>query len=88
MGRACVLLLQGRWGESLRLHAFAPLLLMALAVLGAGLLLRGHAREGLREAIRGLENRFRLSQVLLAGLIIYWLLRLMLDAAQWRMLVS
>ncbi|MEP6672641.1 MAG: DUF2752 domain-containing protein [Chthoniobacter sp.] len=88
LGRASVLLLRGEWRGALRLHAFAPVLLVALAVLGAGLVLRGRARERLRTAVRWLEEKAMLSAVLLSGALIYWLLRLLLDESQWQLLVS
>ncbi len=88
LGRACVLLLRGEWRESLRLHAYAPVLLFTLALLGVGLLLRGRARTALRESVAWLEGRAWLSTVLLGALPIYWLLRLVLDGPGWRLLVS
>ena len=88
LGRASVLLLQGHWHESLRLHAFAPVLVLTLAVLGAGLVLRGPARQRLREVVRWLEERAMLAVLLLGGLLAYWLGRLILDAPDWGMLVN
>ena len=88
LGRACVLLLRGQWRESLRLHAYAPVVLLALAVLGAGLVLRGRAKGTLRAGVKWTEERLRLSAILLAGLLIYWLLRFVLDGSQWRLVVG
>lgn len=88
LGRACVLLLHGEWRMALRLHAYAPVLLASLAVLGAGLVLRGRPKAVLREAISWMESRMWLSTVLLVGLIVYWLLRLVLDESHWQLLVS
>lgn len=87
LGRACVLLLRGNICESLRLHAYAPVLLGTLAILGAGLVLRGKGRGVLCAAVRWIEERTAVSVVLLVGLIVYWLLRFVLDASQWRLLV-
>ena len=72
----------------LGVHAFAPVLLLTLAVLSAGLVLRGKAKEGLCAAVQWLEARARLSEMLALGLMIYWLVRLVLDAPHWRMVVS
>ena len=87
LGRATVRLLHGDWRQALRLHAFAPFLLCALVVLAVGLVLKGSAKEKWRRAVRALEERARLSQVLLVGLVVYWLLRFVLDASQWQMVV-
>lgn len=88
LGRACVLLLEGRWRESLWVHAFAPVLLFTLIVLGAGLVLRGEAKEALRAGVLWLEQRLLLAVLLLAGLLIYWLLRLMLDGRHLQLLLT
>jgi hypothetical protein len=88
LGRACVLLLHGEWRESLRLHAFAPVLLLALALLAAGLVLRGRSGTRLRVAVRWLEERARLAAILLGGLLVYWFFRLVLDAPHWQLVVG
>ncbi len=88
LGRACALLLRGEWQQSLRMHVFAPVLLLALGVLGAGLLLRGRTREALRNRVVWMEERLRVSVLLLWGLIVYWVLRLMLDAPGWSLIVN
>jgi hypothetical protein len=82
-----VLLLRGQFGESLRMHAYAPVLLVTLVVLGAGLVVRGKGRKVLCAAIRGIEERTAVSVVLLVGLPVYWLLRFVLDASQWHLVV-
>jgi hypothetical protein len=83
-----VLLLHGQWKESLRLHAFAPILLLVLALLAAGLVLHGEAKAVLIQGVRWTEDRLRLPAVLLGGLLVYWLLRFVLDASQWQLVVS
>ena len=88
LGRACVLLLHGDWLPALRLHAFAPLLFLMLAVLGAGLLLRGRAFEVLRARVQWIEERTLLVPALLGALLVYWALRFALDGPGFRPLVS
>ena len=88
LGRACVLLLKGHWQDALRIHAFAPVLLVVLAVLAAGLALRGRPKTALCRAISRLEAGTRLDVVLLTGLMVYWFLRLVLDESHLQMLVS
>jgi hypothetical protein len=88
LGRACALLLRGEWTESIRVHAFAPVLLFALAVLGAGFILRGRAKRTLHTVVTRMEDRANLGGILLGALIIYWFSRLMLDGAHFRLLVA
>lgn len=88
LGRACALLLRGDWRESLRAHAYAPVLLLTLAVLGIGLFLRGRARLALRRGVAWTEERLYLSTFLLWGLVVYWVLRLVLDGAGWKLVAS
>ena len=80
LGRACVLLLRGEWRSALRLHAFAPFLLLTLLVLGAGFILRGPTREAWRRIVRGVEEEDSIVPILLVLLLIYWALRFLLDA--------
>ena len=87
LGRACVLLVRGHWKESLRVHAYGPILLLTLAVLGAGLVLRGRAKAALRAGVKWTEERLWLSAILLWGLLLYWFLRFMLDSSQWQLVV-
>lgn len=88
LGRACVLLVRGEWLPALRLHAFAPLLFLTLAVLGAGLVLRGRALEVFRAAVQWIEERTPVVPALLGALLFYWALRFALDAPGFRSLVS
>jgi hypothetical protein len=88
LGRACVLLLHGQWRESLRMHAYAPILLLALSLLAAGLVLQGRAKAALQAGVRWTEERLRLATLLLWGLVGYWLLRFLLDGSHWRLVVS
>ncbi len=75
--RAIVALLSGDWSTALTFHAFAPLLLLALALLAAAVLLPDRPRRWLIGWIERVENRTGLTAVLLVGLILYWLARLL-----------
>jgi hypothetical protein len=88
LGRASGLLLHGDWLPALRLHVFAPLLLLTLAVLGAGLLLRGRAFEVLHARVQWVEERTPLVPALFGALLMYWALRFALDGPGFRALVS
>ena len=87
LGRACVLLVEGDWRAALQMHAFAPLLLLTLGLLGAGLLLRGGPRVVLLTTVQWLEERTRLVPFLLVALLFYWVFRFALDAPGFRALV-
>jgi hypothetical protein len=87
LGRACVLLLGGKWSAALLMHAFAPLLIVTLGLLGTGLLLRGRARSVLLAGVQWIEDRTRLVPALLVALFFYWALRFTLDAPGFRALV-
>lgn len=88
LGRACVLLVRGEWLPALRLHAFAPVLIVTLAVLGAGLLLHGRAYEVFHAWVQRIEELTPLVPVLLVALLSYWALRFALDASGFRELVG
>jgi hypothetical protein len=76
--RATAALLHGDWQTSLKLHAFAPLFVLALAlILVAGLLPEGPRRR-LVSCIETFEHRTGITAVLLACLMFYWLIRLLL----------
>jgi len=69
------------------MHTFAPLLILTLGLLGAGLLLRGRARSALLAGVQWIEDRTRLVPVLLVALLFYWVWRFTLDAPGFRALV-
>jgi hypothetical protein len=75
--RACLALLRGRWGESLAVHAFAPVLLLALAAFAAAALLPRPQREAFAAAAERWERRTRASALVLAALLLYWSARLL-----------
>lgn len=81
LSRAAMALLRGEWKLSLTLHAFAPILLAALALIGmAGLLPQPH-RQKLICAIEKFEMQTGLSVLLSVGLIAYWVARLLFPAS-------
>jgi hypothetical protein len=86
LGRAVVLLLHGEVAASFRLHAFAVVLLAALALLGAGIF-PGRPGEVVRAAVRRWEQRVPLAPAALYGLLLYWAARFVLDPTGFRTLV-
>ncbi len=79
--RAVMLLLRGDFYGALKMHAYAPLLLIALILLfGAAVLPREYSQR-LTKLVARLESRTALGATLLALLPIYWIVRLILHAA-------
>ena len=79
--RAVLALLHGEWKKSLTLHAFAPILLAALALIGIASFLPQQQRQRFADTVENIEKRTRLSAVLLIGLVAYWLVRLLFPAS-------
>lgn len=79
LGRACAQLGEGNWGDALRLHAFAPVLVLTLLLLAVGLALPGRHRTAFLAWVRRFEDRTRITPILAGALIFYWVLRLALD---------
>ncbi|HET8674323.1 MAG TPA: DUF2752 domain-containing protein [Blastocatellia bacterium] len=78
LSRAVTALARGDWPASLNLHAFAPLFVIAFALIGAAALLPGRQRRSLLTKIEAAERRTGLTAILLIAFMIYWLLRLLL----------
>lgn len=79
--RAVLALLHGEWQKSLTLHAFAPILLAALALIGIASFLPQQRRHRFADTVEKVEKKTMLSVVLLIGLVIYWLVRLLYPAS-------
>jgi Protein of unknown function (DUF2752) len=75
LSRAALELLRGEWRASLSHHAFAPLLLVALGLIGTASLLPEALRLSLAGAVERLERRTGLTAVLLVALVLYWIAR-------------
>jgi hypothetical protein len=75
--RATMQLLHGDLGLSLQTHAFAPVLVLALVFMTAGLFLPKRNRELLIAAIKKAETRYGLTAYLAVVFMLYWVVRLM-----------
>ena len=77
LSRATVALLQGDWRTALAVHAYAPLLLLALLLFVCVSLLPVRPRAALVAGVAAFERRTGLAAVLIVGLVVYWLARLL-----------
>jgi uncharacterized protein DUF2752 len=75
--RACMLLLRGEVQASIRFHAFAPIFLVLIAILITSTLLPKSVSGPLIDKAENLERQTGLTIIIFAGLILYWLMRLL-----------
>jgi hypothetical protein len=75
--RATAALLRGDIPASLRAHAFAPLVVLALLFTGLALLLPEGSRRALVGRAESFERRTGATAAALVVLLIYWLVRLL-----------
>jgi hypothetical protein len=76
--RATVLLFQGDWRQSIAFHAFAPVLVIALLLVAGTAILPQRPRERIVAIAESIECSTGISNLLLIGLIVYWLARLLI----------
>ena len=77
LSRATMFLFEGHLREAVTLHAFAPVLAVALAIITICTLAPQRRIERLVTGTETLERYTGLSIFLLGGLIVYWLARLL-----------
>src|SRR6185295_18653888 len=75
LGRACVALLRGDFQEMLRLHAFAPLAVVGLALAALVAVLPTSRVARISDAVSRVVPTKRLSVAVGAALVIYWIVR-------------
>lgn len=75
--RAVIELIHGDWHAALTIHAFAPLLLLALLLTGLSVLLPARYKLPLVSLVEMIERRTGATAIGLIGLIGYWLVRLL-----------
>jgi hypothetical protein len=75
--RATLALLGGEFAAALRLHAFAPVLLLGLAAVAAAAVLPAARREAMASAVARFERRTKAAYVLLGAMLLYWSVRLL-----------
>ncbi len=67
---------QGRLGDALHTHAFAPIFIAAFIVMAAVVLLPEKQRELAIARIAVFERRTGVTSLVLTGLMLYWVVRL------------
>jgi hypothetical protein len=77
LSRAMAALLQGEWDSAFSFHAFAPLILMLIFLVAASMLLPDGPRRRLIAGFAGVERRSGLGALVIAGMLLYWLGRLL-----------
>src|SRR6266550_1920144 len=85
--RAIALLLRGEWRASLTMHAFAPVFVVGLAMIGFGTLLPSRRRQAFIGWTQRMEQRTAITTLLAVALILYWLIRLLFFPATFLPLV-
>lgn len=74
--RATMQLLRGDFAQSFHTHAFAPIFLFALLVMGITLVLPEPHRRNVIASISSLETRNGITAWVLVSLMLYWAFRL------------
>jgi hypothetical protein len=77
--RASIRLLSGDVVGAFQLHPFAPAVVMGMALVLAGAVLPGPARQRLVQTIERIDRGGVISAALLVALVAYWVVRLVLD---------
>ncbi|MEL6383371.1 MAG: DUF2752 domain-containing protein [Cyanobacteria bacterium J06626_18] len=77
LSRAVVALMHGDWHQALLLHAFAPIVAIALILIFVCGLLPNSVRQGITTGMRYLERHLGVSFLFLIGLLGYWAVRLL-----------
>lgn len=77
LSRAIIALLHGDWPTAIRLHAFAPLFVLAFMLIVGMAMLPAQSRNWLIDRLELVERRTGITAIALIGLVIYWLVRLL-----------
>ncbi len=76
LSRACAAVCRGQWAVAVRLHAFAPVVLLAIGLMTAAAVLPAANRQRIIRLVSHVERRWPAATVLLGLLLLYWLVRI------------
>jgi hypothetical protein len=76
--RATVFLFRGEWSQSIRLHAFAPLLALGFISIACIAVAPETTRTKIIRRLESFERQTGITGLLLIGLLVYWLARLLI----------
>jgi len=77
LSRSITALFEGEWKTSLTIHAFGPVFLIALGILGIVNMVPLNQRKRIITQIRQIEQLTNFTAVILSILILYWAIRLL-----------
>jgi hypothetical protein len=76
--RASLFLFRGDWRRAIDFHAFAPVFIIALALVICAAIAPKSPRARLLAGIESLERHTGITSLVLLGLIVYWLARVLI----------
>ena len=88
MTRATLFLIRGEWKQALVMHAYAPIVLIALALITFCTIAPTRQAERMATRAEIIERYTGLTTLLLGGLILYWLVRLLVMQAAFVRLIQ
>lgn len=78
LSRGMLLLCKGNWQQSLKIHAFSPVVLIGLALIFISLILPAKYSRIFIQKCRNIEKNTGITMLLLVAIVTYWLIRLLI----------
>jgi len=78
LSRAILLLGKGNWQQALKIHAFAPIALMAITLIIIAVILPPKYNQVFIQKCKNIEKNTGITTLLLAAFVTYWLIRLLI----------
>lgn len=88
MTRATLFLVRGEWKQALLMHAYAPIVVVGLALITVCAVAPKRQAERIANRTEIIERYTGVTALLLAGLILYWLVRLLVLQAAFIRLIQ
>ena len=82
LSRACAALCRGNWAAAVQSHAFAPVVLLAIALFAAAAVLPTRARDRLIRVVARSERPRWIWPTVVTALLLYWVVRLRYPSAE------